>query len=108
MRCKRKMNDGYTYGFGRPKYDAGTSSTPAEPAQPSTSLKYKIGDVVNFTGSVHYVSSSAANGSSCKPGKVKITAVYASGKHPYHAIAEAGGGSTAYGWVDAALVEKTQ
>lgn len=101
MRCKRKMNDGYTYGFGRPKYDAGADSAPAEPAQPSTPLKYKIGDVVNFSGSVHYVSSSAANGSSCKPGKVKITAVYASGKHPYHAIAEAGGGSTAYGWVDA-------
>lgn len=102
-RCTRKMNDGYTYGFGRPKYDAASSAptAPTTPEQPSTSLKYKVGDVVNFTGSVHYVSASAANGSSCKPGKVKITAVYASGKHPYHAIAEAGGSSTAYGWVDA-------
>lgn len=101
MRCKRKMNDGYTYGFGRPKYDTGVTSTPAEPAQTSTPLKYKIGSVVNFTGSVHYVSANTANGSGCVPGKVKITAVYANGKHPYHVIAEAGGGSTAYGWVDA-------
>ncbi|MGN0579785.1 MAG: phage tail tip lysozyme [Ruminococcus sp.] len=88
--------------FGQTYFDryAGTLA-PTAPEQPSTSLKYKAGDVVNFTGSAHYVSSSAANGTSCKPGKVKITAVYASGKHPYHAIAEAGGGSTAYGWVDA-------
>lgn len=76
-----------------------TAQTTTE--QPSTSLKYKIGDVVSFTDSVHYSSANAASGPSCKPGKVKITAVYASGKHPYHVIAEAGGGSTAYGWVDA-------
>lgn len=106
-RCTRKMNDGYTYGFGRPKYDTTSSTSPVAPTtpeKPCASLKYKVGDVLNFTGSVHYVSSSAANGSSCKPGKVKITAVYASGKHPYHAIAEAGGGSTAYGWVDADML----
>lgn len=103
-RCTRKMNDGYTYGFGRPKYDTADSSTPTAPTtpeQPSTSLKYKVGDVLQFSGTVHYSSANATSGPACKPGKVKITAVYASGKHPYHAIAEAGGGSTAYGWVDA-------
>lgn len=36
------------------------------------------------------------------PGKAKVTAVYKPGesKHPYHLIAESGGGSTVYGWVD--------
>lgn len=109
-RCIRQMNDGYTCGFGRPKYDTTTSSTTTATTtteQPSTSLKYKVGDVVNFTGSVHYSSTNATIGSSCKPGKVKITAVYASGKHPYHAIAEAGGISTAYGWVDVDKLSST-
>lgn len=87
--------------FGLTYFDryAGTLA-PTAPEQPSTSLKYKAGDIVQFIGSVHYSSANATSGLSCKPGKVKITAVYASGKHPYHAIAEAGGGSTAYGWVD--------
>ena len=103
-RCTRKMGDGYTYGFGRPKYDAGAA--PSTPEQPVTTLAYKVGDVVQYTGSVHYRSASDSSGPSCKPGVVKITAVHAAGKHPYHVIAEKGGGSTAYGWVDADKLEK--
>jgi len=43
-------------------------------------------------------------GTACKPGKAKVTQVYQPGKakHPYHLVAVSGGGSTVYGWVDAA------
>mgnify|MGYP002264999694 CR=1 FL=1 len=38
----------------------------------------------------------------CKPGKAKVTVIAKGAKHPYHLVKEAGGGSTVYGWVDAA------
>jgi hypothetical protein len=61
-----------------------------------------VGTVVNFTGTKHYTSADATTPKTCKPGKAKVTSVYAKGKHPYHLVAESGGGSTVYGWVDAA------
>lgn len=70
---------------------------------PTTSLK--IGDVVNFTGSTHYAGSTIASGISCKPGKAKITNIAKNAAHPYHLIAESGGGSTVYGWVNASDVQ---
>lgn len=39
---------------------------------------------------------------SCKPGEARVTAVAKGARHPYHLIAVKGGGSTVYGWVDAA------
>lgn len=66
----------------------------------------KVGDVVDFTGTTHFTSSYAtAVGKTCKPGKVKITAINLKGKHPYHSVAVSGGGSTAYGWLDASDIE---
>lgn len=64
----------------------------------------KVGDIVNFKGTKHYTSADAATGPACKPGKAKITRIYQLGKskHPYHLVAVNGGGSTVYGWVDAA------
>ena len=44
---------------------------------------------------------------SCKAGTAKITAVFEKGKHPYHLIAEKGGGSTVYGWVDTKDIGET-
>lgn len=112
-RINRKMHDGYTLGFGRPKYDgAGTVTPPAQdpepekPTQPATDLK--VGDIVEYTGTVHYASANASTGPSCKPGKAKVTALYPSGKHPVHLIAISGGGSTVYGWVDTALIAKDE
>lgn len=67
---------------------------------------WRIGDVVNFTGSTHYASSNAARGVACKGGKAKITGIYTKGKHPYHLIRIAGGGATVYGWVDAGSFTK--
>lgn len=82
------------------------ATTPA--TQPSTPVAstgaFKVGDIVDFKGSVHYANANAASGPSCKPGKAKVTSVYPKGKHPYHLIAEKGGGSTVYGWVDAASI----
>ncbi len=67
--------------------------------------KIKVGDIVNYSGNVHYTSSNASRGKGCKPGKAKVTQTY-NGKHPYHLQAISGGGSTVHGWVDADKVSK--
>lgn len=74
-----------------------------EPTKPVS--KVEKDDVVNFTGSKHYKNANAATGSACKPGKAKVTSLAPNGKHPYHLVKVAGGGSTVYGWVDAADIE---
>ena len=67
----------------------------------TATASYKVGDVVNFTGTTHYVSSAATRGTACKPGKAKITRIADGTAHPYHLVNE-GGGCTVYGWVNAA------
>ena len=67
----------------------------------NTSKELKVGDIVNFTGSVHYVSEDATTGPAAKPGKAKITKIVKGGKHPYHII-HVDSSSNVYGWVDAA------
>lgn len=67
----------------------------------AATLSFKVGDVVNFTGTKHYSSAEATKGLSCKGGKAKVTAISKGAKHPYHVIAVSGSGSTVYGWVDA-------
>lgn len=76
-------------------------------SQKPASTGLKVGDVVEFTGSKHFVSSTAASGLTCKPGKAKITAVAAGKAHPYHLKAVSDGDSTVYGWVNAGDVKKT-
>lgn len=83
------------------------SSTPSTGETTGGTADIKIGDVVEFTGTKHYgtkhyVSSTAKTASSCKPGKAKVTALAKGKAHPYHLIAVSGGGSTVYGWTDAA------
>lgn len=73
------------------------STTPSTPA--ATTGGIKVGDIVNFTGNVHYTNANATTGKVCKSGKAKVTATY-NGKHPYQLIAVKGGGSTVYGWVN--------
>ena len=107
-RINRKMNDGYTYGFGRPKFDSvpatggNTGANSGSTAQGVKVGDLKVGDIVTFTGKTHYANANAASGPACKPGKAKVTAIYKTGKHPIHLIAVSGGGSTVYGWVDTA------
>ena len=82
--------------------DAGSSSSSQTSGSTDDSLK--VGDVVTFSGSKHYTSAAGSTGSTCKPGKAKITAIAKGKAHPYHLIAVSGGGSTVYGWVDASTV----
>ena len=91
--------------YGQKYYDkyASSTSTTTKP----TTLKHKVGDIVNFTGNKHYASAGSSNGISVKSSKAKITAVSNNGKHPYHcrAVNDAGSFiSGVYGWVDAADV----
>ena len=62
---------------------------------------YKVGDVVQFNGGYHYVSSTASNptGSKCKAGPAKITLIAKGAKHPYHLI-HTDSSTRVYGWVD--------
>ena len=68
----------------------------------NTETGLKVGDVVNFKGTQHYTSAGAKDAKTCKPGKATITAIAAGKAHPYHLKAISGGGSTVYGWVNAA------
>lgn len=101
-----KVNARYIRGYGVPKYkDGGSASggnTGSGTGTGSTdkTLTFKVGDVVEFTGSRHYANANAATGPACKAGKAKVTAVYPTGKHPYHVVRVTGSGSTVYGWVD--------
>lgn len=70
-----------------------------------TSIGLKTGDIVEFTGTIHYSNANATSGPSCRPGKAKVTSIYENGTHPIHLIAEEGGGSTVYGWVDLADIK---
>ena len=85
---------------------ASGSTTPSTGGNTGTvAADIKVGDVVEFTGTKHYVSSTAKTASSCKPGKAKVTAIAKGKAHPYHLIAVSGGGSTVYGWTDAADIK---
>lgn len=74
-------------------------SLPSTPAHPPTTQTFKVGDVVEFTGNLHYTNSNAQFGVVCTPGKAKVTAVSPNTKHPYHLVKEPGT-SNVYGWVD--------
>lgn len=65
---------------------------------------YKVGDIVQFNGGTHYVSSHAgAKGYNAKPGPAKITLgpdCAGNGKvHPWHLV-HTDNSSNVYGWVD--------
>lgn len=63
---------------------------------------YNIGDIVNFTGCLHYTSSTASGVAyGCKAGQAKVTNKAEGAIHPYHLQAISGKGSTVYGWVNA-------
>lgn len=66
------------------------------------SSSYKVGDIVNFHGGKHYVSSyPGAKGSSVGAGKAKITAANGTGKaHPWHLVTQNWSQTHVWGWVD--------
>lgn len=89
--------------------DAGNMTMELEYAEPGTEnsnsgqeqKEYNVGDIVDFHGGTHYVSSySGAKGYKARAGKAKITIKNGSGKtHPWHLI-HTDSKSNVYGWVD--------
>lgn len=114
-RCQRRtylLNDASIQCYGRPDYDGAGSTTSVKPTTSTVNQQTgaagadpKIGDVVDFGGNIHYVSSQATVGVPCKPGKAKVTSIAKGAKHPYHLVNQ-GNGCTVYGWVDAADIGK--
>lgn len=93
-----QVNGRYIRGFVTPKYANKATSSGSQPPATSTT-EHKVGDVVQFAGGKHYVSASAAIGTTVKAGPAKITAISTGAKHPYHII-HTDSTSTVYGWVD--------
>lgn len=82
-----------------PWVDYTGASASGSTAAPEPTRSFKVGDIVEFTGTTHYVSANSTSPKSCKPGPATVTQIY-NGKHPYQLINVKGGGSTVYGWVD--------
>lgn len=83
----------------------GTPSASVKPAEPEiVGAELSVGDIVNFTGTEHFISSTSATSMTCKPGKAKVTALAKGNKHPVHLVAIKGSGSSVYGWVDTAFI----
>ena len=84
------------------KYNACAVENSVESVEtPEAAAQLQIGDVVNFTGSRHYISANSGTGKKCNPGKAKITAKAEGAAHPYHLI-HVDKESNVYGWCDAA------
>ncbi len=75
--------------------------TVTEENKTESKKEYNVGDVVNFHGGTHYVSSyPGAKGYNARAGQAKITIKNGSGKaHPWHLI-HTDASSNVYGWVD--------
>lgn len=73
----------------------------AQEEQPASNKTYKKGDIVQFKGGKHYVSSTASSPASTnlKAGPAKITYTAAGAAHPWHLV-HTDGSTTVYGWVD--------
>jgi hypothetical protein len=67
----------------------------------SSSKEYKVGDIVQFNGGNHYVSSTATkSGGTPSAGPAKITIINKGAAHPYHLVTEDWGKTHVWGWVD--------
>lgn len=75
--------------------------TKEEKGAEDSSEEHKVGDVVQFHGGYHYVSSVASNptGTKCAAGPAKITLIAKGAKHPWHLI-HTDSSTRVYGWVD--------
>lgn len=93
-RKKKLTKAGYNYE----KVQAKVNEILKKPATKT----YAVGDVVTYTGKVHYPNAGKnATGKTCKGGKAKITQISKGSAHPYHLVAVKGSGATVYGWVNA-------
>jgi hypothetical protein len=96
---------------GTQQFGGGSTPAPAPtpqpaPSTPSTGLRFKVGDVVQFTGGGIFTSSNATtpahnrNASTCR-----VTQVF-NGRNPYHLISNDRGG--VHGWVADASIAGAQ
>ena len=78
------------------------SSKKSSGSKKTETKTYNVGDIVNFHGGKHYVSSdSGAIGYTVAAGKAKITIKNGSGKsHPWHLVTQNWNQTHVYGWVD--------
>ena len=96
------VNGKYIRGFVTPKYSSKATKEEAPKPSGNGGGSYNIGDIVNFTGCLHYTSSTASGVAyGCKAGQAKVTNKAEGAVHPYHLQAISGKGSTVYGWVNA-------
>lgn len=89
--------NGYSTQITLRKVLLGETDIVPEAAQKS----YKVGDIVNFHGGCHYVSSTAIKAASTKlrAGPAKITLTNPGSAHPWHLI-HTDASTGVYGWVD--------
>jgi len=89
-----------------------TDTEKEKPEEKASNINISIGDVVQFAGGNHYVSSTSSSptGGTRKAGPAKCTYIAKGAKHPYHLVGGAytnvDGSSNVYGWVDASTVSK--
>ena len=96
------VNGKYIRGFVTPKYSSKATKEEAPKPSGNGGGSYNVGDIVNFTGCLHYTSSTASGVAyGCKAGQAKVTNKAEGAVHPYHLQAISGKGSTVYGWVNA-------
>lgn len=108
------VNGRYVRGYGVPNYASKATKEEVKKEETKkdvtttkkTDLKYKVGDVVKFTGTKHYASSNGILAKSCKSGNAKVTIIAKGSKHPYHLVAVKGGKSTVHGWVNESAISR--
>ena len=95
--------DGSSYTMNLKLNYASDMSKPEKSSESAAPKKtYKKGDVVQFKGGKHYVSSTAGSPASTGlgAGPAKITYTAPGAKHPWHLITENWSATHVWGWVD--------
>lgn len=105
----------FWYGQAQSKRDTFQEVKIEEPKQETTTTltvnDFTVGDIVEFTGTTHYINSSAKTGYKTVPGTAKITSIYKNGTHQLHLRAVNKNGnfvSGVYGWVNISDVKKIE
>lgn len=80
------------------------TSTVTSNKNSATSTNIKVGDIVEFTGSTHYGSSTATKGTDATAGKAKVTTIAPNAAHKYHLV-HVDDTSNVYGWVNASDIK---
>lgn len=73
----------------------------------ATTVTLKEGDIVEYTGTVHYYSANSTNPIACTPGKAVLKQIYhpESSRHPYLCVRTSDSKGTVWGWVDAKYIK---